>query len=37
MILCIHSDHNENFKNHNFQEFYDLHGYNHNFSISRNL
>ena len=36
MISSIQSDHDSEFKNHDFQEFYESNGYNHNFSTPRN-
>ena len=36
MISSIRSDHGGEFQNHDFQEFCELNGYNHNFSTPRN-
>ena len=36
MISSIRSDHGGEFQNHDFQEFCEFNGYNHNFSTPRN-
>ena len=36
MISSIRSDHGGEFQNHDFQEFCESNGYNHNFSTPRN-